>query len=42
MRLPMLLDIEPWIPLNKNSARDSAKTLMARAKWRTHELNFDW
>lgn len=28
----MLLDIEPWIPLNKNSARDSAKTLMARAK----------
>jgi hypothetical protein len=32
MKLPMLLDIEPWIPGNKLSARNSAKSLMMRAK----------
>jgi len=32
MKLPMLLDIEPWVPSNKLSARESAKSLMTRAK----------
>jgi hypothetical protein len=30
LKLPMLLDIEPWVPLNKYSARDSATHLVDR------------
>lgn len=30
MKLPMLLDIEPWVPLNKYSARQSALRLVDR------------
>ena len=32
LRLPMLLDLEPWVPGNKLSARDSAKALVARTR----------
>jgi hypothetical protein len=32
LRLPMLLDLEPWVPSNKLSARDSAKALVERTR----------
>lgn len=32
MKLPMLLDIEPWVPLNKLTARDSAAALIGRLR----------
>src|SRR5437868_2857344 len=31
MRLPMLLDVEPWVPKNKLTPRESGKALVARA-----------
>lgn len=32
MKLPMLLDIEPWVPSNKLSARESASVLVDRLR----------
>ena len=32
LKMPMLLDLEPWVPSNKLSARDSAKALAARTR----------
>jgi len=32
LKLPMLLDLEPWVPSNKLSARDSAKVLVERTR----------
>lgn len=32
LKLPMLLDLEPWVPSNKLSARDSAKALVDRTR----------
>jgi hypothetical protein len=39
-KLPMLLDIEPWVPGNKRSARDSARELVLRARQKHPLLQF--